>query len=346
MDKRAEHLATLGLTPDASWDEVTQAYKDMMRVWHPDRFQSDERLRAKAEQQAQRINNAMSELRKMGKEPRQATRSSAHTTSDQGAGAKTYDNQERAQATQDTQRQQERPRQQSSSTRHSFMIAPLYIRQRFSSTILKVAFASAILYAAYDSLKTASGSPNQRAAALIFAFLSLDLGARNLALLLLPKPVASVEKNGLFFIKTGHLGWADIEGAWPVITPRFQHLSLMLSEHYLQKINIVTRAVMRLRKWLKTPHVTISFNGLNTDPVSFISSMKLRQVHHDISIEELPLQSNKIAVVAFIISLAAVAVTLVRCVLGLSSAPLDFIPYIVIFAVARATGVIARIIRS
>lgn len=342
MDKRAEHLATLGLAPDASWEEVTQAYKDMMRVWHPDRFQSDERLKAKAEQQAQKINNAMSELRKMGKEPQQPAHSNAHTGRASNSNAGRTERQEGDQATRNSQQQRGRTSSQGTSSHHAFTIAPLFIRQRFSSTLIKVAFACAILYAAYDSLKTANGSPNHRAAALVFAFMALDLGARNLALILLPKPVASVERDGLFFIKTGHLGWADIEGAWPVITPRFQQLNLMLSEHYLRKRNIATRAIMRLRKWLKTPHVTISFNGLNTDPVAFINSMKLRQIHHDISIKEHPLPASKVVVAAFIVALAAITVSLIRCVLGLSSTPLDFFPYLAIFAAARATGVLAR----
>jgi hypothetical protein len=48
----------LGVAPDASWEEVRQAYKDLVRVWHPDRFQSDPQLRERAEQKLQRINEA------------------------------------------------------------------------------------------------------------------------------------------------------------------------------------------------------------------------------------------------------------------------------------------------
>jgi hypothetical protein len=44
--------------PDASWEAIRQAYKDLVRVWHPDRFQSDPQLQDRAEQQLQRINEA------------------------------------------------------------------------------------------------------------------------------------------------------------------------------------------------------------------------------------------------------------------------------------------------
>ena len=48
----------LGLEPGASPEELRGAYLDLARVWHPDRFQHDDRLRAKAEQTLQRINEA------------------------------------------------------------------------------------------------------------------------------------------------------------------------------------------------------------------------------------------------------------------------------------------------
>jgi len=53
-----ECLQALGVAPHASWEEVRRAYKDLVRVWHPDRFESDPQLREKAEQQLQKINEA------------------------------------------------------------------------------------------------------------------------------------------------------------------------------------------------------------------------------------------------------------------------------------------------
>lgn len=53
-----ECFQALGVAPHASWEEVRRAYKDLVRVWHPDRFESDPHLREKAEQQLQKINEA------------------------------------------------------------------------------------------------------------------------------------------------------------------------------------------------------------------------------------------------------------------------------------------------
>ena len=55
---RADCFRALGIEPDTSWEGIRQAYKDLVRVWHPDRFQSDPRLQHRAEQQLQRINEA------------------------------------------------------------------------------------------------------------------------------------------------------------------------------------------------------------------------------------------------------------------------------------------------
>jgi len=51
-------LQQLGLTNEATEKEVKQAYKDLARIWHPDRFQNDERLGARTEAQIKVINEA------------------------------------------------------------------------------------------------------------------------------------------------------------------------------------------------------------------------------------------------------------------------------------------------
>lgn len=55
---RGDCLRTLGVSPDASWDAIRQAYKDLVRVWHPDRFQADPQLQHRAEEQLRRVNEA------------------------------------------------------------------------------------------------------------------------------------------------------------------------------------------------------------------------------------------------------------------------------------------------
>ncbi len=56
----ATALQQLGLTNTATEADVKQAYKDLARIWHPDRFQNDERLGARTEAQIKLINEARS----------------------------------------------------------------------------------------------------------------------------------------------------------------------------------------------------------------------------------------------------------------------------------------------
>lgn len=61
-DREADALAVLGLTPGAAPDEIKEAWRDLCRVWHPDRFGSDERLRTKATARLAEINEAYQTL--------------------------------------------------------------------------------------------------------------------------------------------------------------------------------------------------------------------------------------------------------------------------------------------
>ena len=51
-------FATLGLGPDASNQQVKEAYRDLVQVWHPDRFSHNARLRSQAEEKLREINSA------------------------------------------------------------------------------------------------------------------------------------------------------------------------------------------------------------------------------------------------------------------------------------------------
>ena len=53
-----EALRLLHLDKDCSQEQLRRAYRDLVKVWHPDRFQSDVQLRAKAERTLQSINEA------------------------------------------------------------------------------------------------------------------------------------------------------------------------------------------------------------------------------------------------------------------------------------------------
>jgi hypothetical protein len=58
-----EALEVFGVAADATPAEIKAAHRDLVKVWHPDRFGSDARLRAKAEEKLKQINQAYMVLR-------------------------------------------------------------------------------------------------------------------------------------------------------------------------------------------------------------------------------------------------------------------------------------------
>jgi len=57
-EKISRCLEILGLKTGASQEEITQAYRDLANVWHPDRFVGNPRLQKKAEEKIKEINAA------------------------------------------------------------------------------------------------------------------------------------------------------------------------------------------------------------------------------------------------------------------------------------------------
>jgi DnaJ domain len=74
-----EALDVLALRPGATSVEIKEAYRDLVKVWHPDRFGSDPRLRQKAEEKLKQINTAYLSL--------QSDRGTGGTNVGEGEGA-------------------------------------------------------------------------------------------------------------------------------------------------------------------------------------------------------------------------------------------------------------------
>lgn len=55
MDSIDWALGVLELGPDATANEIKRAYRDLTKVWHPDRFSNDPRLREKADEKLKEI---------------------------------------------------------------------------------------------------------------------------------------------------------------------------------------------------------------------------------------------------------------------------------------------------
>lgn len=63
MDDLEPCYRALDLEPGASLEEINRAWRDLTKVWHPDRFQGDPRMETKAEKKLQAVNDAYARLR-------------------------------------------------------------------------------------------------------------------------------------------------------------------------------------------------------------------------------------------------------------------------------------------
>jgi hypothetical protein len=62
MDKYINNYNTLGIQPGANWKELRSAYKNLVKTWHPDRFQQDANQKKIAEERTKEINKSYKEL--------------------------------------------------------------------------------------------------------------------------------------------------------------------------------------------------------------------------------------------------------------------------------------------
>ena len=76
MDAIERSLKILGLGPDATAQDVKKSYRDLVKVWHPDRFLNNSRVRRRAEEKLKEINGAYKILQ--GYDPGSRARSRPH----------------------------------------------------------------------------------------------------------------------------------------------------------------------------------------------------------------------------------------------------------------------------
>lgn len=123
-----KHYKVLGLEPGASLEEVNQAYKDLVFIWHPDRVpQDNERLVKKSVAKIQQINEARDSLRSYHRQHKPL--GDKHKSSSQTYSASSTSNSRRAYY-QEHQNTSKRAYSESSSTAYGSSETNTHQRQR------------------------------------------------------------------------------------------------------------------------------------------------------------------------------------------------------------------------
>lgn len=338
MDTRSKHLQTLGLGTDATSEQIAEAYKDLMKVWHPDRFQNNERLLAKAQAMTQEINHAVSELRKMGKH--------AHKTSKKTpASSPTFSQQTGPRHHQQSFHQQTSTSQHQGYTEHQFKftLSPLVIRMRFQSGLVRALGGAIGIYLVWIVLLQRALPTMEQAAIISLGFLAVDAGITNFILTLIPPAIVRVDALGIQIFSHGRLNWIDIESVYPVVTARTQRLHITLSPHHIQKCAFAKRLLYYVRRLFARNHIQINFSALRGDPIHVLDAIHLFQSNNQIELQDFNPAKKPFCILCSFLASSTVLIALTHCIIRGGLIHIELAAYFAIYGVIKTLQTISEI---
>jgi hypothetical protein len=340
MESLEECLDILGLADDASWEEINTAYKDLVRVWHPDRFQTDERLRKRAEEQTRLLNAAMETLRKGYKPTRpRAPKKNSPRPAPQAPPPK-----EPVSARVDPGWQQTFGAADQHTT---FVPAPFLVYQRLSSSFYRLVFAAVLGYLGLW-LFLFNPQPGREKAAFgcLVSVFAIHVFVRNTYLIVTRSPLVVIDRRGLSTLESGTIGWSELARIWTVIQARTYCLAIRLSDPYLNRQPLPWRWLLKIRHLIRHAHLTIPGSGFDVHPNDVIRAIDLRHLSGDVDLRPKSAPSVPTwARVARLLALLAAIIPIVRIFMGLQLNPYEPLIYLATFAVGQAAATIGTPIK-
>jgi hypothetical protein len=274
-----ESLNILGILHSSTDDEIDQAYRDLMRVWHPDRFATDERLRRKAEEESKRINQAMEVVRAYRTSG--ASSSESRTTSqDSQTNSKRSGQREAASTTTSWSTR-------TATANASQSIHPVVAYQRKSVSLLRCAAGGCALFVGYRSIVIFEQSTFEGAFASLVIFAAIYLFIRDAFLLISKLPILSATPRGLYVFGIGMLPWEQVHELQSLKRARGFYLGVTRREFHVAPRGVVRKITYNLRNKLLATHVVVPFAGLTAHPSkvasaakAFIARADTSQMHH------------------------------------------------------------------
>lgn len=321
MDPIVEALRILGLPPTASLEEATGAYKDLVRVWHPDRFPSDGRLRAKAEEQTRLLNRAIAHLR--------LTLNVSHTQSHPRP----------------LPTQPPRGAQQPSESRPNFRT--LELRKMQSHEVRAILMYSALLAVGLFNVTRlegeSSGSAQFALSALVIAY-SLSHILFNVALLVCNTPIISINTGELRVLGLPRIPMTEIVEAWNVTKREEIYLRLLLTDAYLLTLPMQTRLRFKVVKFYQGFHTQIACGALDIHPSHVLKVIELANVYGAQPPTSEHHRRLSFAIHANTIATLTVLILVARCFIEHEGYEVALLPYLLIYLAARGYTVLESVV--
>jgi|GEM_PF-5141681 len=332
MESLEESLDILGLADGASWEEINVAYKDLVRVWHPDRFQSDERLRKRAEEQTRLLNAALETLRKDYKDPKRRLRKPAPTPPPQQRPPQ----QPGGPAADPTWRQTFNAVDPATT----FVPAPFLVYQKLSASLCRIIGSLAIACLGLW-LSFASTNPGREKIALgcAISFFALRWLVGNMLIIITHSPVLCIDRRGISTIESGLIGWSEVVRIWSGIQSGTYCILIRVSESCLKRQLFPVRALLKLRHFFRHSHITVPGGAFDVHPNDVVRAIDLRHLSGDIlpHLKDLKLLPSWVPLTR-LLALVAAAIPIIRILLELPVEAPELIIYLVTFTLCHTAA--------
>ncbi|MEY4668992.1 MAG: hypothetical protein RL518_1691 [Pseudomonadota bacterium] len=319
MPSLRDHFQILGLTEEASLEDALASYKDLIRVWHPDRFGHDGRLRRKAEEHTSRLNVAMAEVREFFKNP-SAPRYRAEPT-----------------------RQERRAPPPSARVTPSLGMS-LAVHQRTNVSFTQFVWGALLLYLGWYLSIEHQGSTGRVALGIALSGYGFSTALVGVTLLCFKRPFIYLTNSSVSMLGSPSIPIGAIASSHIVVTPKGSLFTLQASPAYVRASPLPLRLWLHLRYLLRRTHYEVRASSLDTHPALIIRTMELLAAQDAVHPQAPHQPSNSWGYYAALLSVLVLAVPAIRILAYGTLPPSSILPYIVLFALLRTFSVITTVV--
>jgi hypothetical protein len=320
MDSLREHFQTLGLTENASLEDALASYKDLVRVWHPDRFGHDARLRKKAEDQTSRINVAMSHVREFFKNP------SAYR---------------RAPEPQASQRQ--------NATSAPPMVTPtlgiaLAIHQRRTISLARTLLGLLLLQLGWWMAIQHPGSAGQIALGVVMCGYGFSSALLAVTILCFQRPLISVSNTSIRILGRPSIRIEEIAASHVVVTTKGSVFTLQASPRYVKRSPLPLKVWLQAHLLARRTHYEVRATALDTHPALILDTLDRVTARGVVPAPAPNPAYSAWGYYAAAFSIVTLTVPVVRLCMEGPLPPSAILPYLIIFAVLQTSSVIQTVV--
>lgn len=347
MTKIAESLRVLELSSSATLKDANQAYKELVRVWHPDRFQSDEKLKRRAEENTRKCNNAIEHLRSVFKDmpPGSSLEDLECSEEEAQTSSSSYDDEDFSDDWDDRDYEEDEPR---SSFSKSFDVDSATFQKRFFQTgtfailrFIKGLLAIGFSYLLYLYIEITP--PVHLIIAVIFASRGATSILRNIGLFILRRPILVISSTSLHIIEFGSVSVRYITEVQVTGDTGRYKIRINLCPEFLDSVPFECRFILQIRHFFKGSHFVLKGRGLDEEPTLAPHLFRLARSLPALQAEAGNLLPLRGLAWSQIIASGCVLTCATRCFLSGDIVPEVTAPYIVIFVMCRVYSLIVGI---